>query len=127
MIPVGLAFAQQPGACGLAVDLYSPDIKTFDNGQPVYGNGETPQSCRDLFGGVHSFCVLTGQSPEGLICICWTGCQLAAALQRVAYRTVENFQKLNYPDTTGGGRGNLRARLYRVGIRGQVCQLVPMT
>ena len=95
VIPVGLAFAAaNRELADLAVDLYSPDIKTFDNGQPVYEKTvKHPSLAGTYLAACTVFASLTGQSPEGLIYDAGLDAQLAAALQRVAYRTVENFQQ----------------------------------
>lgn len=95
VIPVGLAFAAATRELAdMSVDLYSPDIETFENGQPVFKETvKHPSLAGTYLAACTVFTVLTGRSPEGLIYTAGLDAQLAAALQRVAHRTVQDFQE----------------------------------
>ena len=64
VIPVGLAFAAANRELADWRWLYSPDIKTFDNGQPVYEKTLKHPSLAGTYLACTVFASLTGQSPE---------------------------------------------------------------
>ena len=91
VIPVGLAFAAAVQQLG--IDLYSPDLRRFDSGQPVYEQTiKHPSLAGTYLAACTVYAALTGRTPEGLIYTAGLDPEVARDLQRVAFLTVQSYQ-----------------------------------
>lgn len=93
VIPVGLAFAAATDQ--QIANLYSADLRTYEKGQPVYAKTvKHPSLAGTYLAACTVFAALTGQNPEGLVYTGGLDVKIASALQRVAFKTVQDYQSI---------------------------------
>ena len=94
VIPVGLAFATAIEAG--SINLYTPDLHKYQDGQPVYKKVvKHPSLAGTYLAACTVYAALTGNNPQGLVYHAGLQPDDALLLQKAAWQTVQTYIQSN--------------------------------